>query len=389
MRYLSAQYIFPVSAPPLKYGIICVNDDGCIVDVIDTGGNLKDHEKLEFYDGILVPGFVNAHCHLELSHLHGVMKTNIGLPGFISSIRKLRQATDETILAAAKAADDEMKRNGIVAVGDISNNACTFPVKRDSPIRYHTFVEVFGLDDNLSEEIISTAEQIEQEYRNAGMPVSIVPHASYSVSQTLWEMLQQSYASSPPQVVSIHHQESSDEFSICDMRLEMCDMRLEISDMRCAVSEIKNKKIKIKILLVHNIFSTINDLSKYTSYPETFYYILCPGSNLFIQNQLPGLLLFSSPEFCNNVCLGTDSLASNTSLSVLEEMKIIQQHTSGIPLEMLVQWATLNGARALGFDHFLGSFEKGKKPGVNMISGIDPEEMRLTAQTNVKVLVEN
>jgi len=387
MRYLSAHYIFPISSPPLKNGIICMNDDGCIVDIIDTGGKLEKREKFEFYDGILVPGFVNAHCHLELSHLHGIIEPNIGLPGFISSIRKMRQATDETILAAAKAADCEMRKNGIVAVGDISNNACTLPVKRDSPIQYHTFVEVFGLDDNRAEEIFTIAKQIEKEYRNAGMPVSIVPHANYSVSQTLWEMLLQSYTSSPPQVVSIHHQESSDEFTICDMRYAICDMRYEIGDMRLAALEIKNQKSKIKNLLVHNTFSTKKDLTKYLSHPQQFYFVLCPGSNLFIQNHLPDFQLFVLPDFCNNTCLGTDSLASNTSLSILEEMKIIQQHAPDIPLEMLLQWATLNGARALGFDHFLGSFEKGKKPGVNLISGIDFEKNKFTPDSEVKVLV--
>jgi len=381
MRYLSANYVFSISSPPLKNGIVCVNDNGCIVDVIDTGGKLEERAKLEFYNGILVPGFVNAHCHLELSHLRGVMEPNIGLPKFVTSIGKLRQATDETILTAAKVADSEMWRNGIVAVGDISNNACTFPVKRDSPMRYRTFVEVFGLDNSRADEIFTAAKQVEQEYHRAGMPATVVPHANYSVSQALWELLYQSYTSSPPQVISIHHQESNE------------DLRLTIDDLRFHRSKIFNQKSKIvnrksKILLVHNTFSSRDDLSEYVAAPEKFFFALCPGSNLFLQNHLPDFHLFASPDLCTNTCLGTDSLASNTNLSILEEMKIIQQHAPEISLEMLVQWATLNGAKALKFDHLLGSTEKGKTPGINLISQIDFKNMRLTAGSTVKPLVQ-
>jgi cytosine/adenosine deaminase-related metal-dependent hydrolase len=65
--------------------------------------------------------------------------------------------------------------------------------------------------------------------------------------------------------------------------------------------------------------------------------------------------------------IGTDSYASNWSLSVLDELKTIQQHHPEIPLEEMLGWATLNGARALQMDKHLGSFEKGKKPGVVLI----------------------
>jgi cytosine/adenosine deaminase-related metal-dependent hydrolase len=122
---------------------------------------------------------------------------------------------------------------------------------------------------------------------------------------------------------------------------------------------------------------------------KRFYFVLCPGSNLFIQNRLPNLLLFSSQELYQNVCLGTDSLASNTSLSILEEMKIIQHYAPEIPHNMLLQWATLNGARALGFDHLLGSFEKGKTPGVNLFTHIDFKNKRLTTESTVKMLIDS
>ena len=376
MRFLSAHYVFPVSSPPLKNGIVCVNDEGCIVDVIG-GGRLEERKKLEFHNGILVPGFVNAHCHLELSHLRNAIKPHGGLSDFISSIRNLRKADSETILSAAKAADEEMKRNGIAAVGDISNGMDTLDVKRNSGIWYHTFVELFGLDGNRAREIFATAQLSKQEFCLAGLSASVVPHAIYSVSPALWEELYQSYSSMPPQVISIHHQESSDiprfpDFPDLPRFLDKQKKRCLRQASRC--------------LLVHNTFSSKEDLLEYASEPEKFFFVLCPRSNLFIQNCLPDLQLFSSPEFSRNVCLGTDSLASNTSLSIFEEMKTIQQHAPEIPLEMLVRWATLNGASALGNDNY-GSFEKGKTSGVNLITGIDFDRMQLTDQSAVKALV--
>ena len=381
MRYLSANYVFPVSSPPLRNGIVCVNNDGYIVDVIDTGGKLDEREKLEFYNGILIPGFVNAHCHLELSHLHDVMKSNGGLQDFVLSIGKLRRTSDETILAAAKAADNSMWKNGTVAVGDISNNACTLSVKRESRMWYQTFVEVFGLDNSRSDEIMAAAKQVEQEYRHTGMSASIVPHAVYSVSRTLWKSLSGWYESETPQVISIHHQESNDELNMFhEVKGELTDAFRKDMMRHCLHRS-------SRCLLVHNTFSSKNDLSEYVSDPEKFYFVLCPGSNLFIQDRLPDFQLFASPDYHKNTCIGTDSLASNTDLSILDEMKIIQQHAPEMKLEMLLRWATLNGAKALMLDHMLGSFEKDKAPGVNLITGIDFHRMLLTADSAVKVLV--
>ena len=388
MRYLSAHYVFPISSPPLKNGIICVGDDGSIIDVIDTGGKLEEREKLEFYNGILVPGFVNVHCHLELSHLRNAMTPHCGLPRFISYIGKLRIASRETILNTAKDADEEMTRNGIVAVGDISNNAETLSVKRNSRIKYHTFIELFGLDGNRSEEIFATAQLTKQEYEKVGMTATMSPHAVYSVSQELWKLLIQSYTTSPPHVISMHHQESSEEMNdFFDGKGELSNM-LKENGLNIPAKDTLSQVMRCfqeatRCLLVHNIFSNSEDLLKYKSVPERFYFVLCPVSNMFIQNTLPNLQLFLLPYLSQHTCLGTDSLASNTSLSILNEMKIIQNHLPEISLETLLQWATINGAKALGFDDFCGSIERNKTPGINLITGIDFDNMRLTANSAV------
>ncbi len=397
MRYLSAHYVFPVSSPPLKNGILCINDDGRIDDIIDTGGELREREKLEFYNGILVPGFVNAHCHLELSHLYGAIEPHKGLPGFISSVGNVRQANSAVILAAAKAADEGMARNGIVAVGDISNSTDTLSVKRNSLLTYYTFVEVFGLDGNRSEEIIEHAKYIEQKFHDAGLHASVAPHATYSVSPKLWEALQELYAAFPPNVVSIHHQESDEETNLfMQGRGGLADVFRKngfMADGYVFPKDILHRihrclRYPTNCLFVHNTFSDEKDLLRCVTNTPKCFFVLCPGSNLYIQGRLPDLSLFASPDYFMKTCLGTDSLASNIGLSILEEMKIIRQHAPAIPFATLLQWATLNGAMALGIEGFAGSFEKNKKPGVNLLTNIDFDRMQLTANSAVEVLVE-
>jgi cytosine/adenosine deaminase-related metal-dependent hydrolase len=113
--------------------------------------------------------------------------------------------------------------------------------------------------------------------------------------------------------------------------------------------------------------------------------VLCPNANLYIENQLPPVPLFQQEKL--NICIGTDSLASNYNLSVLQEMITLQKNFQEITLTELVEWGCLNGARALGLENFLGSLEAGKKPGVNLITGADIQGQRLTEQSKVKRLL--
>ncbi|HEU0063840.1 MAG TPA: amidohydrolase family protein, partial [Flavisolibacter sp.] len=92
---------------------------------------------------------------------------------------------------------------------------------------------------------------------------------------------------------------------------------------------------------------------------------LCPNANLYIENKLPSIDVINSKT--DAIVLGTDSLASNWTLSILDEIITIQKNFPGIELKELLKWATSNGAKALQMDKELGSFEKGKKPGVIQI----------------------
>jgi cytosine/adenosine deaminase-related metal-dependent hydrolase len=124
-----------------------------------------------------------------------------------------------------------------------------------------------------------------------------------------------------------------------------------------------------KLLLVHNTESTEDDFKvALKKNPETFF-CTCPNANLYIESKLPDYSIWKN--YPDQICIGTDSTSSNHQLSILEEMKTIQKHDSAQTTEKLIQWGTLNGAKFFGWEKELGSIEVGKKPGLNLISGLE------------------
>ena len=127
------------------------------------------------------------------------------------------------------------------------------------------------------------------------------------------------------------------------------------------------------IILVHNVCTSEEDLEFIklqtpNSKLQTFL-CLCPNANLYISNMLPDVNMLM--QHTDNIVLGTDSLASNDQLSILAEMKTLQQNCKDLDLETLLKWSTINGARALQLDKRLGSFEKGKQPGIILLEEVD------------------
>lgn len=396
MRKISATYIFPGTRPPLKNGILICDDEGTIIDLIDTGGQLREQFGLEQYSGILVPGFVNAHCHLELSHLKAKIPEKTGLGGFLGFINKLRNLEEEDAEEAMKKADFLMKHAGIVAVGDVSNSIASLEIKRNSQIRYYTFVEAFGFHPSRAEKAFSFAEFVESMFRDLGLSASVTPHSPYSVSELLFQKIAQK-ARAENTILSVHNQESKDELAFFNdgsggiSRHISENLGIEIShweptgksSLEFTLSFIPKEN---PLLLVHNTFTSPDDihLLKRKRNAENTFLVLCPNANLYIENKLPPVPLFQKEKM--NICLGTDSLASNHSLSVLQEMVTLQNNFPEITLQELVEWGCLNGARALGLEDFLGSFDVGKKPGINLVTGVDLKNMRLTGVSKVRRL---
>lgn len=398
MRKISATYVFPGNKSPLKNGILICDDEGKILDIKDTGGQLKEEAGLEHYSGILVPGFVNAHCHLELSHLKGKIPEKKGLGEFIGNINKLRNLETENVVESAiKKTDRQLSAEGIVAVGDVSNTLLSLETKRKSRIYYYTFAEAFGFYPTRADRAFDFACFTEKMFHENQLAASVVPHSAYSVSVPLFKRITNK-AVTQQSLLSIHNQESEAEQQFfrdgtgpIAHHLQN-NLGLDISHWQPTGENSLSVALDYlpadnQLLLVHNIFTIENDIEKLKSgrNAENTFLVLCPNSNLYIENRLPDVPLFRKHHL--NICLGTDSLASNHKLSVLSEMITIQQYFPEIQLEELVKWATFDGARALQIENRFGSFETGKNPGVNLITGADLKNLKLTSKCKVKKLV--
>ena len=371
-RYLSANRIYPVSSEAIENGVLEVSETGEIISIMtaDEAAH-KNIEGVEQYEGVLVPGFVNTHCHLELSHLFEKIPEQTGLPAFVRQIVAQRAAYDEVVLAAMVEADKQMYENGIVAVGDISNVLLSKEIKQRSPLHYHTFVEVFGFDKP-SLPIIEDAIKIRDSYWP--LKASIVPHAPYSVSGELFKYIEKN--TRPQDILSIHNQETAAENEFFEKGtgdFETMYQRMGVAKSAAhgtgenAIRYHLPQMPQNRTLLVHNTFTSKADIDFATAHHKELYWCLCPAANNYIENKLPDVNIFIDPLL--KVTLGTDSLASNHQLSILAEMCALQQ-SFHLPFETLLKWGTLNGAKFLGIDSWCGSFEIGKKPSVNLI-GVD------------------
>lgn len=362
--------------------IVDVAEDGTIARVTATDYPDREH-GVEFYSGILIPGMVNAHAHLELSHLRGAVPQGCGFTEFARAMgSKSAGSTEEQRTAAAAYRDARMWADGVSAVGDISNGGLTLPVKSASSIRYHTFAEVYGLGTPSPEPMAALARTA----RQAGLSASVTPHSMYSLGERL---LAETVAADDG-LLSVHFMESRDESLLFGRTGLMWEwyrekgMREDFTGLYCSPAGRLTVKIPgdRKILLVHNTFVTWEDIQRVQAhFGGNATWVVCPRSNRYITGELPPVGLLRSAG-CR-IAVGTDSLASNTDLSLAGELVTL----GGIPLEEALFYATCNGTRALGIFDMYGSIEPGKRPGLVIVENADLSRMRLTPQTVTRRLV--
>ena len=341
-----------------------------IVGIEDAGDDIQS------FDGVLSPGLINAHCHLELSHMKDMIPAHTGLQEFVKQIVSLRNVEEHVIEDAIEKAEDEMLANGIVAVGDISNTLDTLAQKEKYRLAYYTFVELYDLDPTRAHDKIIAGLANQKAFQDKCIRASLVPHAPYSVTNNLWKLLATHFGS---HTISMHNQETPDENDFFKTKsgsflgmYERTKVSLDffeatgLSSLQSVLPIFKNAAASI---LVHNSFTNADDIAEVKKQMPNSYWCLCPNANQYIEQTMPPVELLRSNGA--NIIVGTDSYASNWSLNVLDELKTIQKHNAHIPLEEMLGWATINGARALQMNNTLGSFEKGKKPGVVIIENID------------------
>ena len=378
MRFITADKIYTICTDPLENHVIVVDDKGTIVDILPD--KELDALKIESHEGFICPGFVNTHCHLELSFMKDKIQPQQGLHAFIKEVENLKKPNDDEVLQAIKDADEEMYHNGIVAVGDISNTANTFQYKSTSNIYYHNFLEVYAFDENRAEAAFERGLSLEKELRTyLGEKIyrqsSITPHAPYSASIKLLNLLKE-HATKHTSTLTIHNQETADENLFFKEKKGSILDRLHYFNINTDNWQAPGKSslqatlpylpVRTKLQLVHNTFTNQEDVLFANNLHKELFWCFCVNANLYIENKVPDLNLVSSNQ-CT-ITLGTDSYASNWSLSIFDEIKTLHKHFPNIEWDDLLKWSTYNGAKFLGKEDKFGSIEKGKIPGLNLIS---------------------
>ncbi len=375
--------------------VLVTQANGSIEAIVDEK---EAGEDIQFFDGIICPGFINAHCHIELSHLKNAIPQHTGLVNFILDILKLRTADDEIKQAAMQLAAEELYNSGTVAVGDICNTTDSIPLKQNSKLYWHNFIEVSGFNEDIAELRFENGKNIYEQFSKklqssnytdslfppaGGFRGAFSPHAPYSVSQKLLNLINETATG---KTLSIHNQETPTENEFLQkgtgdfLRLyETLGIDISTftpsakSSLQYWLPQLSNAH---KIISVHNSFINEADLvfAKEFAKQQEVYFCLCPNANLYIENILPPIQMLIKNN-CN-IVLGTDSYASNIQLNIFEEIKAIQKNFPEISLENMLQWATINGAKALGIENEYGSFEKGKKCGLVLIDSDGANRMK-------------
>lgn len=362
--------------------VLITETDGTVREIISGEDAGDDVQQLE---GILGPGFVNAHCHIELSHMKGRVQPHTGLINFVQVVMTSRDlVSQEQKLVAMQEAEKELYESGTVAIGDICNGTDSIELKKNSPLYWHNFIEVSGFIDTGAEKRLAAAGAILVQFEAESEEVAgkdttgyrtatLSPHAPYSVSNKLFRLLNEKTAQ---QIISIHNQEAKEENELYqnktgDFLNLYNNLGIDISGFTAAgKSSLQSWSPYFtrgqQIISVHNTFTSQEDLDFVKQHAPGIFFCICANANLYIENVLPPVELLLQNN-CD-IIMGTDSYASNWHLNMMDEIKTVRQNFPQIPLGTILQWATFNGARALGIEDNFGSLAKGKKPGLVLIN---------------------
>ena len=378
IRRIAASFVYTLDADePIKNGYVEYDAaDGRIVAVGECG---PDDEVLS---GAIVPGFVNSHCHIELSHLHGKFRKGTGMAGFIDQINALRDWAGADVKARlTQEWMDKMWKDGGSAMSDISNDDSSFKVKSSHKLYTRTFLEVFGSEPEMCEGVMADVTALKSVADAEGIDAAPTPHSCYTMSPQL--LSASSAAGLESGYLSYHSQESQEEEDLLISGSGAMYENRKRSGMSTPpvtgesslkyfidrLAAAKPAPYDEHILLVHNVCLKQDDIDAAKKVMNNVYWAICPLSNIFIHNALPPVPLMRRNGLA--ITVGTDSLSSNDDLDMVKELVCIRQNFSEIPMNEILVWACLNGARFLSKEKALGSLTPGKTPGIVFVSNVD------------------
>ncbi len=389
MKRTASDFIYTGLSPePLRNAYVEYDDDGTIVSV----GLCPDPAaEPDFRHGAIVPGLVNSHCHLELSHLQGKFTKGSGMSGFINQINELRDSTSvENKRKIAAEWLGILWNQGVSAMSDISNCDDTFRLKSESPMYTRTFLEVFGTEPEDCASVMDDVRRLAEKAAECRIDAAPTPHACYTMSPEL--LTAASAEALAAGYLSYHSEESPEEDDLMisgagaladnyngrHLSTPPVTGKQSLYYFTDRLRKVHEGPFDEHILLVHNVCLTQEALDYAMQYMKNVWWAVCPLSNIFIHNALPPVPLMRRNGL--RITVGTDSLSSNDTLDMVREMFCLQESFKDVPFGEILQWATYNGAEFLSREDTLGSLEEGKKPGIVLIRNVDADG-RLTADS--------
>ena len=380
MKRIAASYVYTLeSETPIVNGFVEYDEtDGTVLNV----GQCADPASEEILAGAIVPGFVNAHCHVELSHLHKKFRKGTGMAGFIDQINELRDwAGREKKAELVKVWMDKMWVDGVSAMADISNDDSSFDVKAEHRMYTRTFLEVFGSEPEMCEGVMDDVAALNEVAASKGLDAAPTPHSCYTMSPAL--LSASAAAGLDSGYLSYHSQESQEEEDLLisgtgamyenrvrnNMSTPPVTGESSLKYFIGRLAEVKPAPYEEHILLVHNVCLRQNDIDAARKVMKNVYWAVCPLSNIFIHNALPPIELMRKNGL--QITVGTDSLSSNDDLSMIKEIECLHRNFPDVPMGEIFRWASKNGADFLSRSDELGSLAPGKKPGIVLVTDVD------------------
>ena len=393
MKRIAAKYLYTLTSyEPVLNGFVELEDDGTVVR---TGVCADPSQEPVFLDGALAPGFVNAHCHIELSSMKGLFRKGTGMAGFIDQINALRDTkTREEKVRDLTEAMDSLWAQGVVAMADISNGSDSFAVKARHPMYTRTFLEVFGTEPEDCEAVMEGVLKLKEVADSFGLDAAPTPHACYTMSPELVTAV--SVEGLKSGFLSFHSEETEEEEEMLKTGSgKMWENRVQAG---MSVPPVTGKSSLLyfidrllaghpapfeeNILLVHECCMDQEGIDAAKAVMNHPFVAVCPLSNLFIHNALPPIDLMRRNAL--KICVGTDSLSSNDDLNIVDELYCLQRNFPEVPLGELLTWASRNGAEFLRKPEF-GTLEAGRRPGLVFIDNLAADG-RLTAASKSRRL---
>jgi 5-methylthioadenosine/S-adenosylhomocysteine deaminase len=360
-----------VTAPPIANGTVACEDG--VIRYVGSRDAAPTGDDYDLGDALLLPGLVNAHTHLELTAMRGFLE-GLSFSDWIDTLRRSRNdvLTEASMLDAARLGIVEGLERGITTYADTCSSGVAMRAMRELGVRGIMYQETFGphpdVCDAAMAELRRRVELLRGE-ETALVKVGISPHAPYTVSDALYTAAV-SYANAEGLPVAMHIAESIDEQRfVCIGEGDFAD-RARARDIpvhprgRSPIGLLDTLGcLGDQTLLIHTVQLDHDDIRTIVRQKSAVAH--CPASNAKFGHGIAPLteLLAAGVD----VGLGSDSVASNNRMDVLDEARLaalFQSARTGdsnaVPAQTALELATIRGARALRLDHEIGSLEPGK-----------------------------